>query len=114
MVSCVVLPLALVVAVLFSSATALPLVRGGKGSLDQGGALPELPVDGGTIDTAEHDDQWEVGVDAGVHWKELVRLAEEYQTEVSPPFPSSEWPSIRCVILVLPEGQEGAYVRLMV
>jgi hypothetical protein len=72
------LPLALVMAALLTSAAALPLGRGGEGSLDQGSVLP---VDGAMLTNAEHDNQWEVRVDAGVHGKELLRRAEEIRSE---------------------------------
>jgi len=74
MMSRAMLPLALVMTALLSSATALPLVRGGEGSLDQGNAVP---VHGAMLATAGHEDQWEVGAASGVERKSPLHLFDE-------------------------------------
>ena len=78
------LPLALIMAALLSSATALPLVHGGEGSLDQGNAIP---VNGAVLATAGHDDQWELGAAAGVQRKAPLHFSEQFHSEVVPQEP---------------------------
>ena len=75
------LPLALVMAALLSSATALPLVRSSEGSLDQGNAVP---VHGAMLATTGHDDQWEVGAAADVERKAPLRLFDEIHSGGAP------------------------------
>ena len=74
------LRLGLVVAAMLSSGAALPLVRGGEGSVEEGGALPG---NGAMLATAEHADQWEVGAEAWMHAKALHR-AEELRSGGAP------------------------------
>ena len=81
MVSRAMLPLALVMAALLSSATALPLVRGGEGSLDQGNAVP---VHGAMLATTGHEDQWEVGAASGVERKSPLHLFDEFRSGGAP------------------------------
>jgi len=75
------LPLALAMVALLSSATALPLVRGGEGSLDQGNAIP---VNGAVLATAGDDHQWDLGAEAGVQWKAPLQLFDEIRSGGAP------------------------------